>query len=51
MIATFRSGCSDDSVPDMLPAPAKADGAPGPNVCKNVQDVIFMQTGAQTAEQ
>lgn len=51
MIATYRGGCADDSLPDTDPATARADGKPGPNACKRVQGVTFMQSEAQTAMQ
>ena len=43
MIGSYRGGCLDDSIPEMVPAKAKADGEPGPNKCALVQDVIFIQ--------
>lgn len=43
MVNTHRGGCTDESVPAALPDPAKTDGEPGPNACRNVQDVIFVQ--------
>jgi hypothetical protein len=51
MIGTFRDSCTDESLSKMAPDTARADGAPGPNTCKLVQDVIFMQSGQQTASQ
>jgi hypothetical protein len=42
MTGTYRGGCLDQSLPDIVPATAKADGAAGPNSCKLVQDVIFV---------
>lgn len=41
MIGTYRDGCTDASIPDAVPDAARADGKPGPNACKLVQDVIF----------
>lgn len=49
MIATYRGGCADDSLPEMVPETAKADGEPGANTCQLVQAVIFTQDGAQVA--
>lgn len=43
MIGTFRGACQEDSLSKMAPATARADGEPGPNACKLVQDVIFVQ--------
>lgn len=43
MVNTHRGGCTDETVPEALPAPAHTDGEPGPNACRNVQDVIFVQ--------
>jgi hypothetical protein len=51
MIGTFRGGCTEDSLSKMAPDTARADGEPGPNTCKLIQDVIFMQSGQQTASQ
>ena len=41
MIDTYRSGCTDASLPGIFPASAKADGAPGPNTCTLWQAAIF----------
>ena len=43
MTGSYRGGCTDASLPEIVPATAKADGSAGPNTCKLVQDVIFMQ--------
>jgi len=43
MTGSYRDGCTDESLPEIVPASAKADGAAGPNSCKLVQDVIFVQ--------
>jgi len=51
MIGTFRGGCTEESLSKMAPDTARADGEPGPNTCKLVQDVIFMQSGKQVASQ
>lgn len=46
MITTYRDACTDESLPAPVPMEtAKADGEPGPNTCKLVQDAIFMQDG------
>ncbi len=49
MITTYRGGCADDSVPEIVPDTAKADGEPGPNTCKSVQAVIFEQSDSVMA--
>ncbi|WP_342076100.1 hypothetical protein [Yoonia sp. SS1-5] len=41
MISSYRDGCKDDSIPGPMPAAARADGAPGPNVCRLVQTAVF----------
>ena len=41
MISTYRSGCTDASLPPIFPASAKADGTPGPNTCRLWQMVVF----------
>jgi len=41
MIGTYRDGCTDESIPAAVPDAARADGQPGPNACRLVQDVIF----------
>lgn len=51
MTGTFRGGCAEESLSKMAPDTARADGEPGPNTCKLVQDVIFVQSGQQTASQ
>lgn len=43
MLNTYRGGCTDETVPDAFPDTAKADGEAGPNACRLVQDVIFVQ--------
>ncbi|MDX1400699.1 MAG: hypothetical protein R3245_02155 [Kiloniellales bacterium] len=50
MIGSYRGGCRDESLPEIVPATAKSDGAPGPNDCKLVQDVIFIQGDGQAAQ-
>lgn len=50
MIGSYRGACSDESLPEIVPATAKADGASGPNSCHLVQDVIFTQAGPQSAQ-
>jgi hypothetical protein len=51
MIGTFRGACTEESLSKMAPDTARADGSPGPNTCKLVQDVIFVQDGAKTVSQ
>ena len=41
MIHTYRTGCTDESLPAIFPATAKADGTPGPNTCQLRQVVVF----------
>ncbi|MET1413382.1 hypothetical protein ABVF61_13990 [Roseibium sp. HPY-6] len=41
MLTSYRGGCRDDSLPPPFPDTAKADGAPGPNTCRLIQDAIF----------
>jgi hypothetical protein len=41
MVNTYRGGCADESIPDAFPDSARADGEPGPNTCRLVQDAIF----------
>jgi len=45
MLTSYRGGCRDDSLPPPFPASAKADGIPGPNACRLIQDAIFVQPG------
>lgn len=49
MITTYRGGCADDSLPEVVPQSAKADGEPGPNTCNSVQAVIFEQFDPEMA--
>lgn len=51
MIGTFRGACTEESLSKMAPDTARADGEPGPNTCKLVQDVIFIQDGTKTVSQ
>ena len=51
MTGTYRGGCTEESLPGIVPATAKADGSVGPNGCKLVQDVIFVQPGHMVAAQ
>ena len=48
MTGSFRGGCTEESLSPMAPDTARADGQPGPNTCRLVQDVIFMQDGVAT---
>lgn len=41
MIQTYREGCTDESLPPIFPATAKADGQPGPNTCRLTQFAVF----------
>ena len=41
MIKTYRAGCTDESLPAIFPATAKADGTPGPNTCRLWQLAVF----------
>jgi len=43
MLNTYRSGCTDESLPASFPDTAKADGEPGPNTCALVQAAVFQQ--------
>jgi hypothetical protein len=42
MIQTYRTGCTDASLPAIFPASAKADGEPGPNACQLYQAAVFL---------
>jgi hypothetical protein len=50
MVNTHRGGCTDETVPAALPDPAKTDGEPGSNACRNIQRVIFVQEAEETAK-
>jgi hypothetical protein len=50
MLSSYRGGCTDGSLPAAFPATAKADGTPGLNTCRLVQDVIFIQATAESAK-
>ena len=41
MLASYRGGCTDESLSKRAPQSAIADGEPGPNTCKLVQFAIF----------
>ena len=41
MISTYRSGCTEASIPGIFPASARADGTPGPNACQLYQAAAF----------
>ncbi len=41
MLATYRDGCTDESIPGPMPATARAQGKAGPNICRLVQFAIF----------
>lgn len=48
MLTSYRGGCSDESLPPPFPGTAKADGLPGPNQCRLIQDAIFVQPANST---
>jgi hypothetical protein len=41
MIQTYRTGCTDASIPGIFPPSARADGTPGPNTCQLYQMAVF----------
>ena len=41
MIQTYRTGCTDASLPGIFPPSARADGTPGPNSCQLYQMAVF----------
>ncbi len=41
MIRTYRTGCTDASLPAIFPPAAFADGTPGPNTCRLYQAAVF----------
>lgn len=41
MLATFRDGCNDKSVPETLPGTARGNGVAGDYACANIQAAIF----------
>jgi hypothetical protein len=41
MTHTYRAGCTDESLPPIFPASARADGTPGPNTCRLYQVIVF----------
>ena len=41
MISTYRSGCTEASIPAIFPPSARADGTPGPNACQLYQMAAF----------
>jgi len=41
MISSYRSGCTEASIPAIFPATARADGTPGPNACQLYQMAVF----------
>ncbi len=43
MLTTARAGCADDSLPEMWPDAARADGSAGPNACQMAQFAVFKQ--------
>ena len=43
MMSTTREGCTEESLPKIWPASARADGKAGPNKCTMAQFAIFKQ--------
>ena len=41
MLATYRDGCTDESIPAPMPDTARAQGEAGPNACRLMQFAIF----------
>lgn len=41
MLATYREGCTDASIPAAMPDTARASGTAGPNECRLVQFAVF----------
>lgn len=41
MLATYRDGCTDESIPAPMPDTARAQGEAGPNQCRLMQFSIF----------
>ena len=41
MLATYRDGCTEESIPAPMPAAARAQGEAGPNQCRLMQFTIF----------
>ena len=48
MLTSYGDGCKDDSIPGPMPATARADGLPGPNVCRLVQFAVFKLPKAES---
>jgi len=46
MLGSYRGGCASEGLPEGFPETALTDGQPGPNACRFVQDVIFIQDGS-----
>lgn len=44
MLATYRGGCTDESIPGPMPATARAQGEAGPNMCRLAHFSIFKPT-------
>jgi hypothetical protein len=42
MLSTYRGGCTDESLPEIFPDTAFADGIPGPNTCRLYQGTAFL---------
>ena len=41
MLATYRDGCTDESIPAPMPDAARAQGEAGPNQCRLMQFAVF----------
>ncbi len=41
MLATYRDGCTDESIPAPMPDTARAQGEAGPNQCRLMQFAVF----------
>jgi hypothetical protein len=42
MLHSYRGGCTDESLPEIFPDTAFADGIPGPNTCRLYHSAIFL---------
>jgi hypothetical protein len=42
MLSSYRGGCTDESLPEIFPDTAFADGIPGPNTCRLYQGATFL---------
>ena len=48
MLATYRDGCTDESIPGPMPATARAQGEAGPNACRLMQFAIFQPSAPES---